>query len=247
MYNKRMKRKKVKTGSVKVKQDRGVVYLSRRSVLSSVFLALSVFLIVASLTAVGIPVVPAIWYRINPATSYALEDVLTRPVTDFEDILIAAGDKAIYQPPQDPSLSTDNRIIIEKLGVDTAIVEKPVEEHEAAFRVGVWRVPDFGTPYARERPTILAAHRFGYLAWSNEYRRINSFFNLPELEVGDKITMIWDQRKYTYEVYESEEAEQIGTYTADLILYTCKFLESDVRIFKYARLTESASGFGGIQ
>jgi sortase (surface protein transpeptidase) len=83
---------------------------------------------------------------------------------------------------------------------------------------------------------ILAAHRFGYLTWTNAYRFKNSFYKLPELEPGDKAIVIWGQRKYTYEIYDGEESEEISQYGADLILYTCKFLESNVRIFRYGRL-----------
>jgi sortase (surface protein transpeptidase) len=102
----------------------------------------------------------------------------------------------------------------------------------------VWRVPDFGTAYERKLPMILAAHRFGYIAWTNQYRRQNSFFNLPELVPGDKVEVIWNQRRYVYEIYAGEEGKEITQYTADLILYTCKLLESDIRIFRYAKLIE---------
>ena len=99
-------------------------------------------------------------------------------------------------------------------------------------------MPDFGDPYNREKPTILAAHRFGYLAWSVKYRLANSFYNLPKLKVGDRIEVNWLKRKYMYEVYATGEGKEITDYTADLILYTCKFLESPIRLFAYARLVE---------
>ena len=62
---------------------------------------------------------------------------------------------------------------------------------------------------------------------------------MPEVSAGDKIEIIWDQRKFVYEVYDTEEGTDITQYDADLILYTCKFLKSDIRIFTYARLIES--------
>lgn len=225
-------------GSVRVKKSQGVVYLGRKSTLSVIFSLVGVIMLVTAITAVGIPVVPMVWYRLAPNTSFALENILTRPVTSFEDSLIAAGEKVIYQPPQDPNLPTENRLIIPNIGIDTAILEEPVERHEEAFRKGVWRVPDFGTSYERQLPMILSAHRFGYLEWSNQYRKQNSFFNLPKLEPGDQIEVIWDQRRYVYEIYDEEEGKEISRYTADLILYTCKFLESDIRIFRYARLVQ---------
>ncbi len=99
-------------------------------------------------------------------------------------------------------------------------------------------MPDFGTAQERTNPMILVAHRFGYLAWSVPYRLQNSFFNLPKLKPGDQIEVIWDQRKYVYEVFAGDEGKEISDYQADLILYTCKFLESDERIFRYARLVQ---------
>ena len=233
-----VRKKKNKSGTVKVTPGKGIVYLGRRSTISVVFLIVSLVMEGKVNPKTRKQLVPMIWYRLAPTTSYALEDVLQRPVTSFEEDLVAAGKKTIYQPPQDPKLSEENKIIIKKIGLDTEIVEEDVENYEAAFRKGVWRVPDFGTSFDREKPMILAAHRFGYLAWTNSYRRQNSFFNLPKLEEGDEIEVIWDQRKYRYEVYEGEEAEEISQYAADLILYTCKFLESDVRVFRYARLVQ---------
>jgi sortase (surface protein transpeptidase) len=110
------------------------------------------------------------------------------------------------------------------------------ENYEEALKVGVWRVPDFGTPYERKAPVILAAHRYGYLRWSVPYRLKNSFYNLPKVKVGDTVEIIWRQRKYIYEVYAEGKGEEITDYSADLILYTCEDLTSPVRIFKYARL-----------
>jgi len=88
----------------------------------------------------------------------------------------------------------------------------------------------------RTKPTILAAHRFGYLAWSIPYRLKNSFYNLPKLKVGDLVEIDWGQRRYVYEVYAEGKGEEITDYTADLILYTCEAMNSSVRIFRYARL-----------
>jgi sortase (surface protein transpeptidase) len=144
----------------------------------------------------------------------------------------------IYQPQYDPTLPTDNMFVITKLGIDTPIYEVESSNYEEALKKGVWRVSDFGNPYDRSSPTILAAHRFGYLKWSIPFRLKNSFFKLPKLSVGDTVEIVWNQRKYTYGVYKEEEGEEVGDYSADLILYTCRNLNSPKRIFKYARLLE---------
>jgi sortase (surface protein transpeptidase) len=199
-------------------------------------------MVVAALMAAGIPVVWMVWYRINPDTSHQLALILQKPVTSFSQMLVKeqpeAAEIVVYQPPMDETLPEENRIVIEKIGLDTVIIEETLERHEEAFKKGVWRVPDFGDAYYRERPMILAAHRFGYLTWNNSYRRQNSFFNLPKLEPGDEVEIIWGQRTYLYRIYAGEEGKEITDYTADLILYTCKFVESEDRIFRYARLVE---------
>jgi sortase (surface protein transpeptidase) len=87
-------------------------------------------------------------------------------------------------------------------------------------------------------PIILAAHRYGYLAWTDLFRRQNSFYNLPKIKVGDTVEIDWGQRKYTYGVYTTEEGTQITDYSADLILYTCESLTGDERFFVYAHLIQ---------
>ena len=144
--------------------------------------------------------------------------------------------KENYMPAFDTSLPAENKLTIPAIGVDTTISEAPMDQYESALKQGVWRAPDFNTPSNQSRPTILAAHRFGYLSWSNTFRRHNSFFNLPKLEVGDTVELVWKQRKYVYEVYAESQGTEITDYSADLILYTCNDLNSDVRIVKYARL-----------
>ena len=84
---------------------------------------------------------------------------------------------------------------------------------------------------------ILAAHRWGYVYWTNSFRTLNSFYNLPKLAVGDKIEIIWNQRKYLYEIYDSGTGDKITDYSANLILYTCELWNSPTRIFKYAKRT----------
>jgi sortase (surface protein transpeptidase) len=141
-----------------------------------------------------------------------------------------------WQPPIDETLPEGGWVEIPSIGVKTAIVEQPSEQYEEALKVGVWRVPEFGTPLKRDLPTILVAHRFGYLKWSNQYRRENSFFNLPKVKSTDRIYVWWGQREYVYEIYAADEGTEISDYSADLILYTCQYLESEVRIFRYGRL-----------
>ncbi len=139
-------------------------------------------------------------------------------------------------PVFNPALPKTNRLNVPSIGVDTDIGEATYTNYESALKKGVWRVSDFGQPDKIGAPIILAAHRFGYLAWTNSYRHLNSFYNLPKVKVGDTVTIDWQQRRYTYGVYKTEKSTAISDYSADLILYTCESLSGEERIFVYAKL-----------
>lgn len=154
------------------------------------------------------------------------------------DVLSMRKPPSDYQPRLDTQLSKDNWLIVPSIGIKTQINEALDSDFEDALKKGVWRVPEFGTPFSRSYPTIFAAHRFGYIAWSNSYRHYNSFYNLPKLNEGDTVEVVWNQRKYVFAIYGQSEGEEITDYSADLILYTCLDLSSNVRVFKYAKLLE---------
>lgn len=139
-------------------------------------------------------------------------------------------------PPLDPTLPKTNRLNILSIGVDTNIEEATYDNYETALKKGVWRVSNFGEPDIVGAPIILAAHRYGYLAWTNSYRHYNSFYNLPKVKEGDVVSIVWEQREYRYGVYKTERGEEITDYSADLILYTCESLSGSERIFVYAKL-----------
>lgn len=180
---------------------------------------------------------PAVWYNIISGGAQKISQALVKPQIK-NDTLKFQEKKIDYQPQIDNSLPFESKLKIPSIRVDTKIHEAVLDDYESALKLGVWRVPDFGSPYDRSKPTIIAAHRYGYLAWSNFYRRTNSFYNLPKLKVGDIVEIDWQQRKYVYAVYAESKGEEIADYSADLILYSCETLNSPIRIFKYARLLE---------
>jgi sortase (surface protein transpeptidase) len=141
-----------------------------------------------------------------------------------------------YEPPFDPRLPATNRIVIPAIGVSSDIQEATLDNYESALKKGIWRVSDFGAPGDSGKSIILAAHRFGYLVWTNLYRKENSFYNLPKVETGDLVEIDWNQRKYLYEVYAVSKGKEILDYSADLILYTCQTLAGDEKVFVYTRL-----------
>jgi sortase (surface protein transpeptidase) len=201
---------------------------------------LSKMLFAAGIVLIVVGFGPSVWYQVKSEGMEKISKFILNTATSAkkETPPKKIEKKEAYQPRFDPKLPLEPRIKIPSIRIDTVINEATPDNYEVALRKGVWRVSDFGTPDVREKPVILAAHRFGYLAWSIPYRLRNSFYSLPKLKVGATVEIVWSQRKYIYEVYAQGKGEEITDYSADLILYTCESLSSPVRIFEYARLLE---------
>lgn len=223
-----------------------ILYKSGPSTLALIFagVALALWGMFALLS--SYPVGLYLYYSVLPRTTEllgkALQETTLRSAKQMAELRSGtASMEPVPEVTKDVSLPEGHYLSIPKIGVDTVIWEGESDNYDKALKKGVWRVGDFGVPdrsldSARDKPMILAAHRFGYLEWTQEYRLKNAFYNLPKLKNGDMVEIIWDQHKYTYQVQEVVEGTEITDYTSDLILYTCKFLVSPTRIFVYARL-----------
>lgn len=196
------------------------------------------------------PVFLYLYYTVVPSTTKLLSTALAKTgeesTSAIKQISNSTGqqnqeipEESKPQITRDPSLPEGQYVAIPTLGVDTTVWEASSSAYEEALRKGVWRVPEFSTPeMGSERPIILAAHRFGYVDWTQTYREKHSFYNLPDVKVGESIVLTWNQHRYTYKVTKIEEGDEITDYSSDLILYTCKFLVSPIRVFVYADLVE---------
>jgi sortase (surface protein transpeptidase) len=204
--------------------------------MSKIFFLLSKIAAITGVLFLVISFAPSLWYNLVSGGPEQNAKLLGSTVTDNSPTKTTKKDS--YQPLFNPLLPKENRIKMVSVGINTVINEQPLATYENALRIGVWRVPDFGTPTDRSKPMILAAHRFGYLKWTVVYRLTNSFYSLPKLKIGDVAEVDWQQRKYTYAIYAEDKGEAPTDYSADLILYTCEALNSSVRIFKYGRLLE---------
>jgi len=196
----------------------------------SIYTILGFSLIILSIVIILIPISPYIWYRLNPNATTEEITQLVIPVTE-EKIEEVFEDKTI--PPFDKSLPEGYSVLIPRIGVNSEITAG--KSYDEALKKGSWIVPNYGTPERDSLPIIVASHRFGYANWDIEQRNQISFFNLPKTKIGDSVEIYWNQRKYTYKIYKAEEKTYISDYEADLILYTCKYFNSPVRIFRYAQ------------
>ncbi len=225
------------------------------SQMALLFISIALFSWIAAYSISIVPVALWLYNTARPATASQLSLVLKNTKLDYSHALIyptptpsgspqptpeptvIVPDK--FLPKQDPALAPFPHLTIPKIGIDTGIWEATTDNYEDALRRGVWRVPEFGDPTSSNTsPMILVAHRYGYLEWTNAYRRANSFFNLPQLKVGDEIDIAWDQRPFKYRVVKVEEASEIKDYSHPLIMYTCKYLVSTQRIVVYADKVE---------
>jgi sortase (surface protein transpeptidase) len=201
------------------------------------FITLGIVLWLSAIILALLPSWPHLYYRLFPGTSNTLASTIASTVQNISltTPLVKEGSGEIKKPPLpdiDPSLPKDNGLIIDKIGVKGAIHEGT--DWEEILKTGIWRVPDFGTPESNQLPIILAAHRWGYLDWSAAFRKLNSFYSLPKLVVGDTVEVIWNQRPYEYKIYSVSTGTKITDYNANLILYTCQMWDSPVRFFVYA-------------
>jgi len=210
-----------------------LILLNLYSFVGTILLIVGIFLII-------IPALPYIYYSLNENASTdessSIELFAQEDGTRYETKANAQVVVTPTLPVKESSSPKENTLIIRSIGVNGNINEGK-DSKKALYR-GIWRVPEFGTPINNERSIILAAHRFGYIEWSAKFRKENSFKNLPNLKVGDEVEIIWDQRKFKYKVYKKEESGKINDYSADLIMYTCKYLKSPIRIIVYAKRVE---------
>lgn len=201
---------------------------------------LFVFFTAASILLMTVLFGPAIYDHFFPPTTVALKPTTVgTPLGGRFDKGTQTPSRQVVLPPKDDSLPDGEWLIIPSIGVNTEIQENT--DSAVALEKGVWRVPDYGQPGDTTKPIILAAHRYGYIWWwrkGSQYWKYNSFYLLPQLQPGDLIEVISDKRKYEYEVYAGEKGTEITDYNADMILYTCEFLNGDTRYFRYARLLD---------
>lgn len=196
----------------------------------NIYTVLGFVFLVGAVVLVSIPIYPYVWYRLNPNATNEDVEKIAKEVIEIEKV--EAGERKSKVPPLDRSLPEGYHVLVPDVKINSPISRS--KDYKQALIHGSWIVPEYGTPERDELPIILAAHRFGYSSWSTETRNRISYYNLPNTDVGDEIMIYWNQRKYLYKIYAEEESTYISDYSADLILYTCKYFNSPERIFRYA-------------
>jgi LPXTG-site transpeptidase (sortase) family protein len=113
----------------------------------------------------------------------------------------------------------DNRLIIPQMELNAPIVES---ENKDILDKGLWRRPKTSNPELGGN-TVIVGHRFLY----NVNNTKDTFYLLDKLVIGDKFTLFWNQKDYTYEVTEVKVVDKTAieienpTTNDQLTLYTC--------------------------
>jgi sortase (surface protein transpeptidase) len=204
--------------------------------ISEVYIWIGGILLLIATAFVLSPLYPYVWFKLNNQSlekeQNNVESISKEIVQKVPFTPVDVEDNDLGLPPIDESLTEENTLLIPSIGVAGIIFENV--DPDKGLENGIWRATDWGTPIENDFPIILAAHRFGYLSWTKEFRKLNSFQDLPRTGVGDEIEIIWGQRVFKYEIYKAEDSTGISDYSADLILYTCKTMNSSMRVFRYA-------------
>jgi LPXTG-site transpeptidase (sortase) family protein len=163
-----------------------------------------------------------------------LRYLITKPHLDAAPYHAAAAANKSGQKanPTPESNKPGNRLILPGIGVDTQIIEGPSLK-VIGRNQGVWRETNKVNP-SMPGNMVIAGHRFLYTATNGGW-----FYNLPELKVGQKIYVRWDNTMYEYEIYNTRSVlpTQVDIRNADpqvpkkLTMYTCYPLGSTAKRF----------------
>lgn len=131
--------------------------------------------------------------------------------------------EVLYTQTQAEQLQ-ENRLYIPKISVDVAITEGT---SEIALEKGAWhRKPENGNP-EKGGNFVLSAHRFE-LGMTPQQTRVKSpFYHIDKMQVGDKIFVDYNQKRYGYEVTKKYQVDRHAVYIegpstdAKLTLYSC--------------------------
>ncbi len=132
----------------------------------------------------------------------------------------------------------ENRIQIASVNIDSPIIEGDVNSLEK----GAWhRLPKQGDPI-KGGNFIVTGHSFVWGYTPQQIKDKSIFFTLPDVKKGDKITVKWSGKDYTYKVTDVKKVSpnqvDVENQTKDpqLTVYTCSIAgQSDGRIVVIAK------------
>ena len=121
--------------------------------------------------------------------------------------------------PNSKYKTSEDRLIISKIGVNAPIVETDNEAY--GLSLGAWLMP-IGTRPGEIGNTIISGHRFKYLPPNNL-----TFYLFHKLEVGDLVYIIWEGKDLYYKISEIKVVENTDLSVIEpsdderLTMFTC--------------------------
>lgn len=112
-----------------------------------------------------------------------------------------------------------NRITIPALKVDSPVYGGTSIDF---LEKGTWLRPNGSTP-DKGGNTVIVGHRYTSQDWFGK----NTFYDLPDVEVGDLIEVVWEGKEYVYKIFLTDtvkpDAVEIEAPSSENILtiYTC--------------------------
>lgn len=160
---------------------------------------------------------PEIYYQKNLKNNFTpppvTENVQTSPFTPAPD-----------------QENIPDRLIVPKIGVDMELGTDPKTLDTAGWVQNLY--PD-------SSPMVIAAHRFGWIGMPNDRKVSHSLYNIDKLIVGDEVIVQWNNVKKVFKVSNIiESTNNPSIKEGDVLLYTCKFLDSDDRVFVTLKLID---------
>lgn len=158
------------------------------------------------LIAVSISAILLLLYPLYPAAQYQVKKKVAETVSHTNALAAAPI-----------IVSTANRVVIPKIGVDTAILEGP-NLTILNKKDGVWH--ETGT---ESNNLVLAGHRFKYLPPNT-----TTLYNLDKIQAGDTIIVDWNRKRNIYIVTETkivskrDIAIRNPTPTPTITIYSCE-------------------------
>ncbi len=168
-------------------------------------------ILLVSLIALILPIWPKVNYVLNRPDPNKFEYPISYSNTDIQ-----LTDTEVLKP-----MPTENRLVIPRIQVDSEILESEtldiLDQQE-----GVWREPFTATP-DNIGNMVIAGHRFQYLPPNT-----STFYNLDQMQIDDKIMIIWNQKILIYKVHSVYEVtpdrvdiRNNSEFEHELTLYTC--------------------------
>lgn len=149
-------------------------------------------------------------------------------------LLIIALAPVVPPPPQPDNMYSEtktevekideNRLYIPKISIDVAVTEGT---SEAALEKGAWhRKPQNGNP-EKGGNFVLSAHRFELGFTPQQTRAKSPFYHIDKVQIGDKIFVDYNQKRYTYQVTKKYQVDRNAVHIENsstdtkLTLYSC--------------------------